>query len=357
LDWKSKSNNQSNWKDESSKPLNWGTDSAKLTEWLNNINHLTAAVTIEPPFITGEDFNQSGSDPSLLLYNGVLYLTFVDGDYIKVAIVDQDTYTVTSLLRTISAVGASRPKLAFEPATYDGQADLPHVAYTGNDGKVYAYREQYKEDLSIVTVTDEIGVGSSIEVVRIGSDIYHFYVGADGVIYVRKQGEYASALITPTGGTITGVWTWPTPDGRIGLLYTLNPTSGGGQQREAFTELLIPVEFDNDSFELAAIITAVELRQGVFVYNENTEYTNYIPDEKMQLEAIVSAVQLITSVYLFSDSAELTAVITRVLLSKIHELTDSMQLATLITQVILSAIHEFTDSMQLTASITAVTLS
>jgi hypothetical protein len=312
------------------------------------------ACDIDPPFV-GTSFNQAGADPSFCLHDGVLYLVFVDGDNIKVSIVDQTTMAVTSLLRTISAPGASRPRLIFEPSTYSGQADLPHVAYVGSDGKVYGYREQYLEDLSIEAITDEIGVGTSIEALWIGDYFYHFYVDA-GIIYVRKQGEYAEVLITPNSGSIISVWAWETPDGRIGFLYSLAPSAGGGDLYNAYSELMFPTEL-SESMGLAASITAVEYRTGILVFNTCDNYTNYtVVDDGMELTALISAVQLISSIFPFTESMGLNAAITQVLLNDINSFSESMGLTASIIQVILSGINEFTENMQLTASITAVTL-
>jgi hypothetical protein len=85
------------------------------------------------------------------------------------------------------------------------------VAYVGDDGKVYCYREQYLEDLSIEAITDEIGVGTCIEAIQLDDCFYHFYISA-GALYVRKQGEYSNTLITPGSGEITEVWAAAMPD-------------------------------------------------------------------------------------------------------------------------------------------------
>jgi hypothetical protein len=337
--------------------LDWKTDSTQKTSWNDKPSKCLVTIDIGPPFVTGESFDLAGADPSFCLHDGVLYLVFVDGDNIKIAIVDQTTMTVTSLLRTISAPGASRPRLIFEPSTYEGYTDLPHVAYVCSDGKVYGYREQYLEDLSIETVTDEIGTGTCIEAIEIDDVFYHFYIN-DGIVYIRKQGEYAEAFITPDSGSITGIWVWETPDGRVGFTYGLKTTDEGGELYTAYSNLLFPVK-NSESFTLSAAITSVEYRTGIAVFNPNDEYTNYTTaDNGMELAAMISAVQLIASLYSFTDSAELTASIQQVLLNDINEFDDdSMELAASITQVIISSINELTDSMQLTASITAVTLS
>jgi hypothetical protein len=337
--------------------MEWKSDNLQKLNWNEKLRSYLVSIDIGPSFLTGENFNIAGADPSFCLHDGVLYLVFVDGDYIKIAIVNQTTMAVTSLLRTIAAAGASRPRLIFEPSTYEGQVDLPHVAYVGSDGKVYGYREQYLEDLSIEAITDEIGAGTSIEALWIGDYFYHFYVNS-GVLYVRKQGEFASALITPDDGVITGVWAAEMPDGRVLIRYSLTPTAGGGDIYDAYSNLLFPIDGGSDNMELTAAIMAVEYRTGVAVFNPGNEYTTFIPaDDGIELFASIPAVQLISSLYSFADSAELTASIQQVLLNAINDFSESMELATSITQIILSNIYEFTDNMQLTASITAVTLS
>jgi len=310
---------------------------------------------IDPPFV-GKNFNQSGSDPSLTFHDGTLYLVFIDGDYIKIAVLNQTTMTVTSLLRTILVSGATRPRLIFEPSTYTGQADLPHVAYVkASTGKVMAYREQYNEDLTINVTTDEIGAGTSIEAVMIDDTFYHFYV-ADGIVYVRKQGEYTETLITPDSGTITGIWVWETPDGRVGFTYSLKTADDAGELYTAYSNLLFPFEFE-ESMGLSASIVSVEYRTGILVFNQCDNYTNYsVVDDGMELSALISAVQLISSVFPFTESMGLNAAITQVLLNDINSFSESMGLTASIIQVLLPGINEFTDNMQLTASITAVTL-
>ena len=313
---------------------------------------------IDPPFV-GKDFNQSGSYPSFCEHNDILYLVFIDGNYIKIAVVDKKAMTVTELLRSILVPGAMRPRLIFEKSTYGDRADLPHIAYVRSDGKVYAYREQYLEDLSIETVTDEIGTGNFIEVVRSGEDVYHFYVGTDGCLCVRKQGEYASILITPDdGSTITGVWATAMPDGRVGFIYSVLSEEGTGELNTAFSNLMLPIE-QKENMELSATITAVQFRVGIAVFNKNTEYQNYtVADNGMEISPTITNVQLLSSIYSFNESTEMLARITQVLLNPIHEFDgDSMNLMATITQVIMPVIHELNESMQLTASITAVTLS
>jgi hypothetical protein len=335
--------------------MEWKSNDASKLNWNEKLRSYLVSIDIGPSFLTGESFNIAGADPSFCLHDGVLYLVFVDGDYIKIAIVDQTTMAVTSLLRTITAPGASRPRLIFEPSTYSGQLDLPHVAYVSSDGKVYGYREQYLEDLSIEAITDEIGTGTSIEALWIGDYFYHFYVNA-GVLYIRKQGEFASAFITPDDGAITGIQAWETPDGRIGFLYSLAPSADGGDLYNAYSELMFPTEL-SESMGLIASITAVEYRTGILVFNTCDNYTNYtVVDDGMELTALISAVQLISSIFPFTESMGLNAAITQVLLNDINSFSESMGLVASITQVILPGINEFTDNMQLTASITAVTL-
>jgi hypothetical protein len=305
---------------------------------------------IDPPFV-GKDFDQSGSYPSLCLHDGTLYLVFVDGDYIKIAIINQTTMAVTSLLRTISAVGASRPRLIFEPSTYSGQPDLPHVAYVCSDGKVYCYREQYLEDLSIESITDEIGAGISIEALWIGDYFYHFYV-SDGSVYIRKQGEYAEVLITPDSGNITGVWAAEMPDGRVLIRYSLVPTTGGGEIYDAYSNLLYPFEAGSDRFELGASLQSIEYRTGVFVFGENGEYTTYsVQDDGFELVASLQKFQIYMLGQTDHESFELSALLSKIVLSTPYSDAESLELSAFLSKIVLSEPHDFTDSFQLTASL------
>jgi len=161
-------------------------------------------VDIDPPFV-GVNFGRAGSDPSLLVYAGRNYLTFIDDDCIKINIVDIDdigniktfgdritsstvsnhlsvssNYEINSAmeidstsninvllnilfgglsLRVIPIAGvATRSRLAFE--LYPGHDDLPLIVFTNPiDGKVYAYSEQYNEDFNTTSAIDEIGSG------------------------------------------------------------------------------------------------------------------------------------------------------------------------------------------------------
>jgi hypothetical protein len=306
---------------------------------------------IDPPFV-GTDFNQAGSDPSFCLHNNTLYLVFVDGDYIKIAIVDQSTLTVTSLLRTISAPGASRPRLIFEPSTYSGQPDLPHVAYVGSDGKVYCYREQYLEDLSIETVTDEIGDGTCIEAIQIEDYFYHFYV-SDGIVYIRKQGEYASAFITPDSGSITGVWAAEMPDGRVLIGYSLATSSGGGEIYNAFSSFMHPFDGGSDRFELGASLLSWLYKTGVFVFGENGEYNSYsVQDDGFELAASLQKLQIFMLGQIDHESFELAAMLNKIVLSEpVIFNDDRFELSAMLNKIVLSAPHEHTDSFQLSASL------
>jgi hypothetical protein len=330
-------------------------DITDATKAMVNSNHqinpqAQLVVDIDPPFV-GVDFDQTGSDPSFCLHDGVLYLVFVDGDYIKVAIVDQTTMTVTSLLRTISAAGASRPRLIFEPSTYSGQADLPHVAYVGSDGKVYAYREQYLEDLSIEAITDEIGTDTSIEALWIGDYFYHFYVNA-GIVYVRKQGEFASVLITPTSGTITGVWAVEMPDGRVLIRYSLAPSAGGGDIYDAYSSFMYPFELNEDKFELGASLSGIEYRTGIFVFGQNSEYSSYsVQDNGFELAASLQKLQIFMLGQIDNESFELAALLSKIVMTAPVTFSESFELSALLTKIVLSAPHDFTDSFQLSASL------
>jgi hypothetical protein len=308
-------------------------------------------VDIDPPFV-GKDFNQSGSCPAFCLHNGILYLVFVDGDYLKVAVVDQTTMTVTSLLRTISAPGASRPRLIFEPSTYSGQPDLPHVAYVGDDGKIYCYREQYLEDLSIESITDEIGTGTCIEALWIGDYFYHFYVD-DGIIYIRKQGEYAEVLITPESGAITGVWAAEMPDGRVLISYSLTPSAGGGEIYNAYSNFMYPFEAGSDRFELGASLQSWIYKTGIFVFGENGEYTTYsVQDDGFELAASLQKFQIYMLGQIANESFELAAMLNKIVLSEpVIFNDDRFELAAMLNKVVLSEPHDFSDPFQLTASL------
>jgi len=309
------------------------------------------ACNVDPPFV-GADFDQSGSYPSLCLHNDTLYLVFIDGNYIKIAIIDQTTMAVTSLLRTISTAGASRPRLIFEPSTYEGQLDLPHVAYVSSDGKVYCYREQYLEDLSIESITDEIGTGTCIEALWISDYFYHLYVNA-GALYIRKQGEYAEILITPDSGAITGVWAAEMPDGRVLISYSFAPTAGGGELYNAYSNLMYPFEFGSDKFELGASLSGIEYRTGIFVFGENGEYTTYsVQDDGFELAASLQSLRIFMLGQIDNEFFELAAMLNKIILVAPYIFNDDrFELSAMLNRVVLSAPHEFSDPFQLTASL------
>jgi hypothetical protein len=294
---------------------------------------------IDPPFV-GTSFNQSGSDPSFCLHDGILYLVFVDGDYIKIAIVDQTTMAVTSLLRTISAPGASRPRLIFEPSTYEGQPDLPHVAYVGSDGKVYGYREQYNEDLSIEAITDEIGTGTSIEAVMVDSTFYHFYV-ADGSIYVRKQGEYASVLITPDSGAITEVWASMAADGRVVFLYLVLLTDGTSTIHHAVSGIAQPT-FIESLMELTGSLQELSFWQTVAFLSGSIGLTGSL-----------TSMEWLQMVYSLSSSMSLNPTLEGLSFPAIYSVeTGEMELAGLLQDLTFPAFYRVeTGSIELTASL------
>jgi hypothetical protein len=332
--------------------LDWKTDSTQKTSWNDKPSHVLVPIDIGPPFIAGESFDMAGADPSFCLHDGALYLVFVDGDYLKVAIVDQTTMVVTSLLRTISAPGASRPRLIFEPATYEGCDDLPHVAYVGDDGKVYCYREQYLEDLSIESITDEIGTGTCIEALWIGDYFYHFFVN-DGVMYIRKQGEYAETLITPESGAITGVWAAEMPDGRVLIGYSLATSAGGGEIYNAYSNFMYPFEGGSDRFELGASLQSWIYKTGIFVFGENGEYTTYsVQDDGFELAASLQKFQIYMLGQIANESFELAAMLNKIVLSEpVIFNDDRFELAAMLNKVVLSEPHDFSDPFQLTASL------
>lgn len=308
---------------------------------------------IDPPFV-GVDFNQAGSYPSLTLHSDTLYLVFVDGDNVKIAIVNPDTMAVTSLFRTISVSGATRPRLIFEASTYPGQADLPHVAYRDSStGKVMAYREQYNEDLSISKITDEIGSGKDIEPLKIGSDYYHFYIGTDDSIYQRKQGDYATVVMTPTTGeTITGLWVTALPDGRICLLHSILKSDGTGEIRAAYTNMMLPLDAGSDSFQLGASLTSWLYKTGVHVFGQNSEYQSFsVQDNGFQLNASLSMLKIYMMGQIDNESFQLLPTLTKIIFSAPIERTESFELSAVLTKIVLSSPREFTDSFQLTASL------
>lgn len=300
-------------------------------------------VDIDPPFV-GTDFNQAGSDPSLFIYQGTLYLTFVDGDYIKVAIVDQSSYKVIGLLRTIEAPGAGNPRLTFETSIYPGLDDLPHVVYTvKNDKKVMAYREQYNEKLEIVQRYDEIGQGVSIDVIKAGRDIYHFYVGCDGRLYMRKQGEYANVLIEPeAGGEITAIRALQAPDGRVCLVYSLTFRGEGGAIRTAYSNLALSMNLDGDGVSAVTEVTSVEFEQAVFFYEGAVE------------AQVFTEIGLVSSIKIFSDD-----VVPQV---RINDLTfpepvcfgESLNPGFSLVQLALSLPYYYDESIEATASLQSI---
>jgi hypothetical protein len=307
---------------------------------------------IDPPFV-GKNFNQSGSYPSLTLHNDILYLVFIDEDNIKIAVVNPEKMAVTSMLRVISAPSATRPRLIFETSTYPGQADLPHVAYCNNlTEKVMVYREQYNEDLSINKITDEIGAGKDIEPLKIGDNYYHFYIGANGKIYQRKQGDYATVIMEPVEGeTITGLWATVMPDARICLLYSV-ATDSTDEIRASYTNMMLPLSAGSDSFQLGSSLTSWVYKTGVFVFGANTEYQKYsVQDNGIKLVASLSILKIYMMGQIANESFELSASLNRIIFSQPIEIPKNIELHASLTKIVLSSPHEFAESFQLTASL------
>mgnify|MGYP001162869130 CR=1 FL=1 len=301
-------------------------------------------VDIDPPFV-GTDFNQVGADPSLYLYKNVLYLTFIDGEYIKVAIVDRASNKVIDLLRQIDAPGASSPKLTFEPSTYTSMPDLPHVVYIDTStGKVMAYREQYNEKLEIVKRYDEIGTGSSIDVVRVNHDIYHFYTGSDGKLYERKQGEFATVLIKPERGAITSVRALSLPDGRICLIYLVSYGQNGGEIRTAYSNLLLPIRLNGDGVISVSELTSFEFKQTAYQYNEGIETT---------ASAIL---ELIATTFLFAESVVPHSQLTEFALPKPHYFDGNVEPLASLMQFAFPVPHFYDEGVESTASLQALEL-
>lgn len=273
-------------------------------------------VDIDPPFV-GVEFNQSGAYPSLHEHNDVLYMVFVDGDYIKIAILDRATYKVTSLFRQFTAIDATRPKIAFEPSTYEGYVDLPTIVYEMPDGKIYARREQYDENINIVIVYDEIAEGSSIEIISVNGTINYFYVGNDGLIYNRPHGEYASVFITPEEGeTATGFWVTAVPDGRLMFVYTVVTDDGYSRIYQAFSNLLNALYFEDIGAELTGSLVEIEYRRAVYYFDDSNKLTGNLegaefvdPVQYYDLNILNSSTALLDFIkpYLFYDLQQIAS--------------------------------------------------
>lgn len=203
-------------------------------------------IDLDPPFV-GQDFQADGCDPALYEQDGSLWLVFVDtaAGGIKIVSLNQSQMKVDSLIRFISESGARMPSLCFEPSTYPGRPDLPHVIYRDTTtGKIMVYREQYDAEGNPLPITDEIGTGSGCATVRSGDRVIDFYLSG-GNIYSRIQGEYASILMEPASGeTITSFAAVGLPDYRIAICHTVQ-TGTGYEYRIAYTELIGIPAFDD----------------------------------------------------------------------------------------------------------------
>jgi hypothetical protein len=248
-------------------------------------------IDIDPPFV-GVDFMADACDPSLHEWGGVLYLTFIDSTAgaIKIGVIDQTAMKVTSLLRTIQAPNSRRPRLCFEPSTYPGKPDLPHIAYDDTDtGKAMIYREEYDSQGNVEVISDEIGNGSNAETVRSGNTIIDFYI-SEGVLYSRVQGEYAQAIIdnTDASETVTSARAMALPDTRIAILYTVVKSDGTNEIRVSYSEMIGGKVID-DSFSISLAATGI-------IFSKPYSY-----DEGFLFSISIEALSLITNVFNFDN--------------------------------------------------------
>lgn len=245
-------------------------------------------VDIDPPFV-GAEFDQAGCDPSLTKVNDVLYLTFIEGDFIKVAIIDESTMKVTGLFRTIEALNATRPKLVFELSTYPGKPDLPHIAYTNMvTGKAVVYRELYDAQGNVVIAYDEIGDGFDCDVVRIGNQVIDIFVGTDGAIYTRKQGEYAEKFYDDShikSASIVGL-----PDGRFVICCITNDNT----VKLLYSQFLKPFEVGEDRIEFDSSKTINILMKSDYFFNESINFPVEVSGVSMTILSFIIDNDLIT---------------------------------------------------------------
>lgn len=309
-------------------------------------------VDIDPPFV-GADFNMAGSDPSLFELNNTLYLAFVDTStgQIKVAVLTQgslEKWTVTSIYRTITAPGAKRPRLCFEPSTVSGRPDLPHVAYTNSvTGKAMVYRELYDAEGHIQVINDEIGAGESCGAVRMGDKVIDFYIGTDGVFYSRLQGEFAAAMISPVvGGAIVKTDTLSLPDGRFAVCYIERDADGYVTRKVAYSELFGQRIFDGESLEMMFLVQSIQMPQ-----------TTFWNDEAMELLFTVVGVELAASIYIFNDKVELQFNVNGILLQEPVYSQDKIELAFSTVAIILAAPIYISEKIELTFSVRGIELA
>lgn len=229
-------------------------------------------VDIEPPFV-GADFEATGADPSFSYVGGVLYLSLIDNGKIKVLTVDPVEMKVTGMLREIEAPNARRPRLTFEPSPYAGKPDLPHVGYTDPvAGKAMVYREQYDAQGLIVKSWDDIGNGSDCESIRMGQTMIDFYVGTDGILYSRLQGEFAEAFVdyTSEGAVIKSARVIALPDDRFGVVLVVTRADGVDEARMLYSSLYGSKDFDGDTFSASISTHEIIMKQTSFPFEEDS---------------------------------------------------------------------------------------
>jgi len=311
-------------------------------------------IDIDPPYV-GENFRSNSCDPDLAIIGGVMYLTIIEGDYIKILTVDRATHRVNGLVREILAPGAARPRLIFEPSHYPGWPDLPHVAYTDTvNGKAMVYREQYDENFDVIRIYDEIGNGGSCEALQVGGTIYNFYAGADGVLYGRKQGEFAEAVIMPEdGAAITSVRAMPMPDGRICLAYSMRAADGTESVHAAWTELLLPIVLDGDGSTMTPSLTALEWKKTEFWFGDYPE-GGYVDPDDAGVQMIPSTiVEFIKTANQYDDVVEMVPSLIQMVFPAVHIFSDAVNMAPSLSQLALPVPHFFADDCQMTASLQA----
>lgn len=301
-------------------------------------------IDIDPPFV-GREFRPESCDPDLSLIGGVLYLTIVEGDYIKILTVDRATHKVSGMVREILALGATRPRLIFEPSIYPGWPDLPHVAYTAG-GKAMVYREQYNAEGAALSYWDEIGNGSHCETVRMGNTVIDFYIGTDGILYSRFQGEYAEALIdlSADGELITSARVIALPDARFLVQYTVRKPDGLYQDRVSWSEML-GEKIINETFSISIDAILIELKQSSFQFNESFD---------LLIEA--NLIELLSSSYRFDESFSLDIDINHIAILEPKLINESFELVLGINHILMESPQRVNESFQISIGVNEVAL-
>jgi hypothetical protein len=301
-------------------------------------------VDIDPPFV-GEDFRPDCCDPDLAEFGGVLYLSLVEAGKIKIFIVDPKTRKVVGTLREIAAEGARHPRLAFEPSTYPGKPDLPHVAYEMPDGHVWVYRETYDAQGNVVPRYDDIGIGTSPDCLRLKGVVWDYFTRPDGV-YQRKQGTFEERIIAAgSGEIIKGVRAFLFPDSRVGFLH-IAQTATGDEVRLWTSELLDGMYID-DGMQFGSSVFSLEL-----------PLMNHSFSDGMNLGSSVLMLELVDMMRSITDNMQFSSIVQAFnLVEPINIDVDYMGFMASVQAAVLQIPANLSDDMQMTSSVIGLELS